>query len=78
MKQVVEYRIYVGASYLGSLLTEDEAKEVCAQRNQQHPEYEKMYVRCCYQKYVRRPYTKYEEETGLPEYENPENKENKK
>lgn len=65
---IVDYRLHLDAHYLGSVLTEAEAKEEVARLTKLHPEFANTGQRYGYTKYVRRAYTDYEERTGLPDW----------
>lgn len=80
--KVTDYRIHTNSGpdpYLGSVLTERRAKQVVAELYSKNYEKVEFYgVRYGYKKYTRDAMSFFERATGLPECENPENKENKK
>lgn len=81
-RKITDYRIHSNSDpdpYLGSVLTERRAKQVVAELYLKNAEKVEFYgVRYSYQKYTREAMSFFERATGLPDYENPENKENKK
>lgn len=65
---VTHYMLWRGATYLWSVLSEEEAKKEVAALVEKNPDLYNVGIRFHYSKHTRRSYTEYEELTGLPEW----------